>query len=146
MGVRHIDVSGMGGTSWVKVESLRARGVAAHVGQEFEGWGIPTAACVMGAARLLRGRATLVASGGIRGGLDAARAIALGADIVGLALPIFRAQQESGVDGAIRAIDEVASGLRLAMLLTGSRTLEKLRRARTVVVAPLTTWVEALSG
>lgn len=146
LGVRHLDVSGAGGTSWVAVESLRAQGLHARLGAEFAGWGIPTAACVLGAAAAVGGRATLIASGGVRGGLDAARAIALGADLVGLALPIFRAQQAGGADGAWRAIDEVCAGIRLAMLLTGSRTLADLRRARRVVDPTLGTWVQALSG
>jgi isopentenyl-diphosphate Delta-isomerase len=145
-GVRHIDVSGSGGTSWVKVESLRAKGAAAKLGEEFSNWGIPTAACLLGAASLLGGRATLIASGGIRGGLDAARALCLGADLVGIALPIFRAQQAEGADGAFHCLEEVSAGIRLAMLLTGSRTLMDLRRARRVLDEPLERWVSAISG
>jgi isopentenyl-diphosphate delta-isomerase len=146
LGVRHIDLSGAGGTSWLKVEALRSTGSARQLGLEFAGWGIPTAACLLGAAQVVGGRATLIASGGLRGGLDAARALALGADLVGLALPIFKAQQSDGANGAFQAIEQVAQGIRLAMLLTGSRTLSDLRRAPKVIDEPLQRWVQALSG
>lgn len=141
LGVRHIDVSGAGGTSWIRVESLRAEGAQARLGAEYSGWGIPTAVCVAGAVRALRGRAGVTASGGIRTGLDAARAIALGADLVGMALPIFRAQASGGAEAVREALGDIANSLRLAMLLTGSRNLEALRRAPRVVDGPLATWL-----
>ena len=77
-GVRHLDVSGLGGTSWVRVEQLRSDGVARDVGAQFASWGIPTAAAVASVRRTVGPQVTLIAAGGIRSGLDVARAMALG--------------------------------------------------------------------
>jgi isopentenyl-diphosphate delta-isomerase len=138
-GARGIDVSGAGGTSWVAVESLRAEGLAAAVGAELREWGIPTAASVVACASL---RVPIIATGGIRTGLDVARAIALGASAAGLAAPLLRAQHEAGYEGVVRALETVLLGLRTVMLLTGSRTLEALRRAPRVVVGELRDWMD----
>ena len=93
LGVRNVDVSGLGGTSWVRVEQLRASGIQAEVGAEFSSWGIPTAAAIASVRRAVGPEPRLVASGGLRTGLDAAKVIALGANVAGMALPLFRAQQ-----------------------------------------------------
>ena len=143
-GVRTIDVSGLGGTSWVRVEALRAEGSARAVGQAFSGWGIPTAACVASVARAVGGRAQIVASGGVRSGLDAAKAIALGASLVGTALPVLRGWQEKGLEGAKAAVEQIASGLKTAMVLTGSRTLDDLGRRPRVVGPVLERWLTTL--
>jgi isopentenyl-diphosphate Delta-isomerase len=82
-GVRDVDVSGAGGTSWVAVEMHRAEGEQRLLAQRFREWGIPTAVCVVTAASL--GLRTLIASGGIANGLDGARALALGATLFGFA-------------------------------------------------------------
>src|SRR5439155_24733875 len=122
-GVRTIDVSGAGGTSWVKVESLRAGAPERELGTLFADWGMPTAAALIG----LRGLGLqLVASGGVRTGLDVAKAIALGARVAGVALPVFRAYQEGGRRAAGEFIDRLTAGLRTAMVLTGARDLAAL--------------------
>jgi len=144
IGVRNIDVSGLGGTSWVRVEQLRNSGIAASVGQEFSGWGIPTAAAVFSVRRAVGNAVKVVASGGIRGGLDLAKALALGADVGGLALPLFRAQQSGGLDGAEMALREVLQGLAQAMLLTGSRKSSELRQRPKVIAGELKDWLAAL--
>src|SRR5262249_10242299 len=92
-GVNHVDVAGAGGTSWVGVEAKRAQGAARELGEEFWDWGIPTAAAT--ALAVGRGFVTC-ASGGMRGGLDVARALALGARMGGLAQPVLRAQRQGG--------------------------------------------------
>ena len=145
-GVRFLDVSGLGGTSWVRVEALRADGRARSVGMSFSGWGIPTAASVASVARTVKGRARIQASGGIRDGLDAAKALALGADLVGVALPVFRAWQEQGVPGARAALEEIGAGLRLAMALTGARSVAELRARPLVLGQVLRGWIESLEA
>jgi isopentenyl-diphosphate delta-isomerase len=136
-GVRTADVSGAGGTSWVKVEALRAGGLERDLGQQFADWGIPTAAALLG----LRGLGLeLIASGGVRTGLDVAKTIALGARVAGAALPVFRAYQEGGVRGAGGYIDRLIAGLRTAMVLTGSRNLDALGRAPVVLGGRLRDW------
>src|SRR5262249_40521725 len=82
-GVRHVDVSGAGGTSWVGVETKRAAeqgdARAQALGEAFWDWGIPTAASVALLARLPDGFETIIATGGVASGIDVAKAIALGA-------------------------------------------------------------------
>ena len=143
-GVRTLDVSGLGGTSWVRVEQLRASGQMAELGALFSSWGIPTAAAVASVRRAVGPSVKIVASGGIRHGLDVAKVLAIGADLAGMALPLFRAQQAGGVAGADAAVRTVVAGLRQALLLTSSRTVADLRRSPRVVTAPLKDWMESL--
>jgi isopentenyl-diphosphate delta-isomerase len=145
-GVRALDISGLGGTSWVRVEALRSAGVGRAVAEQFAGWGIPTAAAVCGARRAVGPQVTVIASGGLRSGLDAAKTLSLGADLAGTALPVFRAWQERGLDGAREAIDQMVQGLRMAMVLTGSRTPAALRMQPRVITGPLRDWLQALQA
>lgn len=144
-GVRSLDVSGLGGTSWVRVEELRSEGVAREVGAQFSGWGLPTAAAVAAARRVVPAGTTLVASGGLRTGLDVARALALGADLGGLALPLFRAYQAGGVAGARDALRVVITALRHALALTGSRSVAELRTKPRVITGELKDWLSGLA-
>ena len=100
-GVRAIDVAGGGGTSWTAVESQRAEGADKARGLELWDWGIPTAAAVawLAADAVPDAGIDVVASGGIRSGLDVARALALGARLGGLAQPALRAVTEGGRAG-----------------------------------------------
>jgi isopentenyl-diphosphate delta-isomerase len=144
-GVRYIDVSGAGGTSWVRVEALRGDSDSRRLGDLFATWGIPTAASLA----MLRGVGVeIIASGGLRNGLDVAKAIALGARLCGAALPVYRAYCNDGINGALRFVHELIDGLKTAMLLTGSRTLEELARQPLVLGERLRAWIAAgqLSG
>jgi len=143
-GARVLDVSGLGGTSWVRVEQLRAEGAEAQVGAEFSSWGIPTAAALASARKAVGPSVKLVASGGLRTGLEVAKALALGADLVGMALPFFRAQQSGGLPGAEQALAVVSTALRQALLLTGSRTVADLRARPVVVTGELKDWLAAV--
>ena len=142
-GVRTLDVSGAGGTSWVKVETLRAGEAERECGELFADWGIPTAAALLG----LRGLdLEPIASGGIRSGLDVAKAVALGARAAGVALPVLRAYRERGKAGAGQFIERLTSGLRTAMVLTGSRDMAALGRAPVVLGGRLRDWIRAEGG
>jgi isopentenyl-diphosphate delta-isomerase len=127
-GVAGIDAAAAGGTSWARVEGKRSGDDRREaLAETFAGWGQPTAEAV----RELRGRfpsLPLIASGGVRSGVDIARAIALGADLCGLALPFLEAATAShtAVDELIATLTE---GLRIAMFATGSATLGRLRQA-----------------
>ena len=148
VGVQHLDVSGAGGTSWVGVETKRAA-VAGDTGSEslgdtFWDWGIPTAASVALVAPL--GFRTVIATGGVASGLDVAKAIALGANAAGIARPILKALRAKGDAGASAAVDAVVRELRAAMLLTGSRDLRGLTRARRVIRGELSLWIDQLAG
>jgi len=142
-GVRTIDVSGAGGTSWVRVEALRGDAGAQALGEEFSEWGIPTAAALLGVHGL---GLACIASGGIRSGLDVAKTVALGAVAAGVALPVFRAYTAGGAAGAGDFVSRLVAGLRTAMLLTGARDLEALGRIPTVLGPRLQAWVEFGGG
>ncbi len=126
-GVTAIDVAGAGGTSWAKVESERAKDpLQRRLGETFANWGIPTAECIT-AVRSLAPNLPLIASGGLRNGLDAAKAIALGADLAGLALPFLQAafESEAALDDLIHALKvEIAT----VLFCTGSAAIADLRR------------------
>jgi isopentenyl-diphosphate delta-isomerase len=142
-GVRAIDVSGAGGTSWVKVEALRADEPGRELGRVFADWGIPTAAAVAAVRDL---ELDVIASGGVRTGLDVAKVIALGARLAGVALPVFRAYRDGGVAAAERFVARLVSELRTAMVLTGSRDVQALGRAPVVLGPRVRTWVLAGGG
>jgi isopentenyl-diphosphate delta-isomerase len=146
VGVKHVDVSGAGGTSWVGVETRRAEALgdagARALGEALWDWGIPTAASV--ALLATQGFDTIVATGGVGTGLDVARAIALGASVAGIARPVLRALAASGRAGAVSFLESVEAELRAAMLLTGSRDVAALRRAPRVVVGELGGWISQL--
>ncbi len=117
-GVSHLDVAGAGGTSWSKVEYLRDGIIPG-----FEEWGIPTAESIM----QCRGVLPLIASGGIRTGMDGVKAIALGADLCGGAYPFLMAYHNGSLD---KYISVFASQMRIGAYLTGSRNLGELKKAK----------------
>ena len=139
-GVAAIDVSGAGGTSWIGIEAVRARGEQALRGRELRDWGIPTAACVGWLARLGL-RPAVIASGGIRTGLDAARALALGAQVVAVAQPALVATRDGGARGALAYLSGVIEGLRMVCLLVGCRKPDDLARAPRVITGELSSWL-----
>ncbi len=142
-GVETVDVAGAGGTSWVAVEAVRARAGSAEaaLGEELRDWGIPTAVSVVACVRA--GHA-VIASGGLRSGLDVARALALGARAGGMAAPMLRAQRTGGADGVREQIDRVVASIRTVCLLTGCRTAGDLARAPRHLGAPLAAYLEDL--
>lgn len=140
VGVELIDVSGAGGTSWVGVEALRARPEAKAVGEALWDWGVPTAPSVAYSAAAGH---TVIATGGIRSGLDVARAIALGASAAGIARPMLQSLREGGRKGAEAYLDRVERELRAIMLLCGARTVADLQRAPRVITGELKDWLAA---
>jgi isopentenyl-diphosphate Delta-isomerase len=140
LGVEYVDVSGAGGTSWVAVETHRASSERRPLGEAFWEWGIPTAASVaLCAPHGFRG---IFATGGIKSGLDIAKAIALGASAGGIARLALQAVETGGPDGARRFFDGVETELRGAMLLTGSRNLHALAQAPRLVTGELGEWLK----
>lgn len=138
-GVRHVDVSGAGGTSWVAVETERARSERRALGQTLREWGIPTAASVAASASV--GFETVIATGGVATGLEVAKAIALGATAAGIARPVLQAHDRGGSQAAAEFLTGVTLELRSLLLLTGSRDVAALRRAPRVVVGELAEWL-----
>jgi isopentenyl-diphosphate delta-isomerase len=124
-GVAAVDIAGAGGTSWSEVERHRIdEPWRARVAGAFSGWGIPTAQCLI-AARQVAPSETLIASGGIRTGLDVAKALALGANLVGIAGPFLRAANK-GFEAADELAQEFVETLRIAMFCVGARTIAEL--------------------
>lgn len=144
VGVKHVDTSGAGGTSWVAVETKRAEAIADHksrsLGEAFWDWGIPTAASVGMLAPL--GFDAIIATGGVMTGLDVARTLVLGASAAGIARPALKAIVAGGREGGIRYFETVEAELRAVMLLTGSRDVASLRKAPRILGSELRAWLE----
>jgi len=127
-GVAVIDVAGAGGTSWAAVEAGRARSARqAAIARAFVGWGMPTAAAIAEVRRACP-HTVIIGSGGIRDGVDAAKAIRLGADLVGQAAGVLDAATESA-EAVIEHFETVIGQLRVACFCTGSIDLAALRHA-----------------
>ena len=144
LGVRALDVGGVGGTSFAAIEGLRAEAQGARgnqrLGDVFRDWGIPTSVSVIGARAA---SLPLIATGGIRTGLDAAKALALGATLVGVARPLLQAALEG--DGAVDGwIAQFLDELRTALFLSGSRDLGSLRNKPRVILGSTRAWIEQL--
>jgi len=141
-GVKAIDVGGLGGTSFSAVEHYRARKEAStlkeRLGATFWNWGIPTPASILLADVGL----PLVATGGVRSGLDAAKGIALGATAAGMAKPMLEAAKVSA-DAVAAELQAVIEELKAAMFLTGSASIEELQDRPVIVSPPTASWIEA---
>lgn len=136
-GVRIVDVAGAGGTSWPWVERLRSprRGTKRRWLDE---WGIPTAVSLFEVQGL---GLQIVASGGVRNGLDAAKCLALGADLVAMALPVLRSHGRGGLDGVVGFLSGVIEELKTVMLLSGAGDLQALARTGPVITGNLKEWI-----
>ena len=129
VGVKLIDVSGAGGTSWSKVEYMRS-GEAPVFGD----WGNPTCECIATCSEVME----TIASGGVRNGLDAAKAIALGASYAGAALPFLKAKD------LVAEMARWKRDLKIAMLLTGSKDIAALKRAKLIITGRTAEGMERL--
>jgi isopentenyl-diphosphate delta-isomerase len=125
-GIAAIDVAGAGGTSWSAVEEQRALDEkTSNVARSFAEWGIPTAESIVMVREAAPGM-TIIASGGIRTGIDVAKAIALGAHAVGLATPFLIPATEGGA-AVMTKLEEVMEELRIAMFCVAAPNLDSLR-------------------
>lgn len=127
VGVAFIDVAGAGGTSWSQVEKYRTKDPVKRIAAKtFNDWGNPTTECILD-VRKENGSKPIVASGGIHTGLDAAKALALGADMVGIARGLLRAATKSEMD-VITLMETREFELKLAMFGIGVSTIAQLKR------------------
>lgn len=130
-GVSGIDCAGAGGTSWAKVEGLCAKTERRKkMGMAFGEWGIPTADSIR-AVRSVSQRIPLIATGGLRSGLDLAKALALGADVGAMARPMLVAAHQ-GEEALAARIEDVLTELRIAMFGIGASSLDELRHTKNV--------------
>jgi len=143
-GVAAIDVAGAGGTSWARVEGRRAdEAQREELAETFAAWGYPTAEATV-ALRAAFPSATIVASGGVRSGVDVAKAIALGADAAGIGLPFLEPATRSA-QAVSERLDTILLGLRIALFASGCRRASDLPGAlyargseQTLIVEPST--------
>lgn len=144
LGVAALDVGGAGGTNFAALEQMRAgrQGAtqAVGLGDTFAKWGVPTPAAIVAA-----GGAGLpvIATGGLRTGLDAAKALALGSEVVGVARPLLAAAI-AGEEPLDRWIDQFLLELRTALFLSGCATPRQLRGRSVVVRGRTRAWIEGL--
>ncbi|MCX8187224.1 MAG: type 2 isopentenyl-diphosphate Delta-isomerase [Nitrososphaeria archaeon] len=141
LGVRAIDVAGAGGTCWAKIEMMRARGVnreKEELARTFLEWGIPTAASIIEVSSIVG--IEVIASGGIRTGLDVAKALSIGAEMAGMAYPLLKPAANSAEE-VVEFLSRIRNELRAAMFLTGCRDVEALKKSQHVLFGPLIEWV-----
>jgi isopentenyl-diphosphate delta-isomerase len=144
-GVAAIDVAGVGGTSWAAVEHYSASSqgdeMKAGVAETFWDWGIPTAMSICEVASL-DGKFALIASGGIKNGLEVAKSLALGADASGIARPLLIPAFAGGKDVTAR-LERVIRELKVAAMLVGAEDIPAFRKAKVVVTGRLMEWLES---
>ena len=119
-GIDAIDVAGAGGTSWVKVDSI----ITGKPLKSLFGWGMPTADCL--AQCVDRVKIPVIASGGMRNGVEAAKALAMGATLVGLALPLLKPATKSP-EAVEEVLEQMIMELKTAMSLVSARSIKELR-------------------
>jgi isopentenyl-diphosphate delta-isomerase len=124
-GLTILDTAGLGGTSWARIEAKRAEDP--EFGELFADWGVSTPRSIRNLREI--GGLTIIGSGGVRNGVDAAKAIALGADIVGLAQPFLVAARDSA-EQVISKAQRIARELRVAMFCLGVRSVAELQRVK----------------
>ena len=134
-GVDFIDIEGAGGTSWAAVETYRADD--RYLGEIFWDWGIPTAISTVEVTNAVD--VPVISSGGIRTGLEAAKAIALGADAVGMALPFLK--NSASQEALNTFINRFNDSLRIAMFLVGANNIEELKQSNLVIRGKTREWL-----
>lgn len=123
-GIRFFDIAGSGGTSWSRIEHHRRQNQADDLGLIFQDWGIPTAQALDNAYRAFPD-ITLIASGGIRNGIDMIKAIILGAQLCGIAAPFLYAAEQSA-EQVITQIQRLQQQYRTALFLLGCKNHAQL--------------------
>lgn len=141
--VKGIDVSGAGGTSWAAVEYYRTqkrKNDSQHrLGDAFWDWGIPTASSIVEVSQSVN--IPVIASGGIRNGIEIAKALALGASLTSLSQPILQAA-DKGVMETKEALSLLIEELRNTMFLVGAESVQDLRRTPLVVMGKTAEWLK----
>jgi len=131
-----IDISGYGGTSWSLIESKRRSGMEKN---PLINWGIPTAISLIECVESVK--IPIIASGGIRNGLDIAKCIAVGASSVGIALPFLKPATKS-YKLVKKEIEKIVKELKMAMFLVGAKNIKELRKVPIVITGKTREWAE----
>ncbi len=146
-GVKAIDIGGWGGTSWAAIESIRAEESSSErdkrlisLGHEFTDWGIPT---VVSLCDVVRTGGPVIATGGLRSGVDMVKSLVIGADLCGMALPLLQPALTSE-RALFDAIDTIEHQFRVAMFLTGSRTIADLKIKKAIITGKTREMVDSI--
>ena len=134
--IKAIDVGGAGGTSWVGVESFRGN---KEKGELFWDIGIPTPVSILKVRKVFNGK--IIASGGIRSGLDVVKSLILGADIGEIALPVLKAQDTAGSKGVKEYLEEKIEEIRTSMFLAGANDVKELKEKKVVLGPKIEEWL-----
>lgn len=133
VGIQFIDLAGAGGTSWSQVEKFRSTSeVKRKAAEAFSEWGIPTVDCIQSVRQSLPG-IPLVASGGIHNGVEAAKSIALGADLVGFGRSLLKEATES-TEAVLTLMETRELELRMAMFGIGAGNIQALKETDRLLV------------
>ncbi len=133
VGIAYIDVAGAGGTSWSQVEKLRSNDPLRKAAAEaFNNWGIPTKDCIVSVRNTLE-RVPIIASGGMKTGLDAAKAITIGADLIGFARQLLQAATQSE-EAVLKQMEQIEMELKVTMFGIGAKTLADLQSTNRVSI------------
>ncbi len=132
-GISYIDVAGAGGTSWSQVEKLRSQDSLKKAAAEaFNNWGIPTKDCIVSVKSKLP-NIPLVASGGMKTGVDAAKAITIGADVIGFARQLLQTATES-VESVMQTMEQIELELKMVMFGIGVTSLNELKNTKRLTI------------
>ena len=137
--IRGIDTGGLSGTSFSAVEYYRAKDdkLKKRLGKTFWNWGIPTPISILE----VNGGLPVIATGGIRTGLDVAKALILGADACGIALPLLDPATRSSKE-VVEKLELIIEELRACMFLLGSKNISKLKENEVIIEGKTRTWCE----
>jgi len=143
IGIEYVDVGGAGGTSWAAIESFRHEDdyEMAEVAKAFWDWGIPTIISTTIAAKM---GFRVISSGGIRTGIDIAKAIACGAGMTGIALPFLKNAYNENFGGLVSQINILIKELKACMFLTKSANIDELKSAEKIFFGKIKQWIEAI--
>jgi isopentenyl-diphosphate delta-isomerase len=133
IGISAIDIGGKGGTNWIKIESIRSKKDMTP----FVDWGIPTPISIL---EVKQSGIPIIATGGIRNGVDIAKSIILGANIAGIALPFLKILKQQGLEGVENYIRKLEFELKVTMFLTGSKNIEELKKVKYVLSQDILNW------
>jgi isopentenyl-diphosphate delta-isomerase len=140
-GASAIDVGGLGGTSWAGVETYRAQNrgdkISELLGKQYWNWGIPTVASIVESSISL----PVIATGGVHSGLDLAKSIVIGASVGSVALPLV-APALKGQKDVVEKLKLIIEELKVAMFLTGCRTIEELGKSPAVITGKTREFLE----
>lgn len=125
MGFTCFNLAGAGGTSFTAIEAARS---SSERHKRFAGWGLPTVWSILDAAAVCKQGETIIASGGIRDGFDAAKALALGADAVSMAGNILAGISRTSVDETVAALNDLVEDVKDILVLTGARNINELHQ------------------